>query len=59
MRLTDLLHHKGRLTAKIKSEDNPNKSKELKRKLRNVNIYINHEGNSVSDDAFSLTNSSK
>lgn len=59
MKLEDLIRLKWRYKSAMNSTKNPNKSKELERKLKDVETYINHEGNSVSDDALSLTNSSK
>lgn len=59
MKLENLIRLKWRYQSAMNSTKNPNDSKELERKLRNVEIYINHEGNSVSDDALSPTNPSK
>ena len=59
MKLENLIRLKWRYKSAINSTKNPNESKDIKRKLENVETYINHEGNSVSDDALSPTNPSK
>ena len=59
MKLENLIKLKWRYKSAMNSTKNPNKSKDIKQKLEDVNDYINHEGNSVSDDALSPANPSK